>query len=299
MKISAKTGSFPLIEIKVEPKTNSGWSNFASAMISIGLIHPNVFVTVDAENHEASVGGLSELQIDNFIKELISRGVALKIGAPQVAYRETITRTVMKDYTHKKQIGGIGQYARVIIEIEPDQSGEGNSFKSSIVNGSVPQQYISSVEKGLNSVLSCGPLNGFPIVDLKVTLLEGAYHDADSSAIAFEIATRAAIRVAFETAGAVLLEPIMKVEVTLPEECIRPVISDIHLRRGQIVGISERGEEQLIHALIPLSSMFGYAAQLNSLSTGLANFIMDYSHYQAVNPQSDPENFPPAIGMRA
>ena len=297
--MSGRTGAFPLIEIKVEPKIITDWSNFVSEVTSIALVHPNVFVTVDAENHEASVGGLSELHIDCFVKELISRSVALKIGAPQVAYRETITRKVTKDYTHKKQTGGTGQYARVILEMEPVQRGAGNSFEARIVNGSVPEEYISSVEKGLNSVLSCGPLNGFPIVDLKVTLIDGAYHDADSSAIAFEIATRAAIREAFETAGAVLLEPIMKVDITLPEECIKSIIGDVHLRRGQIAGISERGEEQVIHALIPLSSMFGYAAQLNSLSTGLANFVMDYSHYQAVNPQSDPENFPPAIGMRA
>ncbi len=204
------------------------------------------------------------------------------MGAPQVAYREAITRKVTKDYTHKKQTGGTGQFARVILEIEPNEKGAGNAFESKIVGGTVPKEYIPGVEKGLNSVLSSGPLIGFPVVDMKVTLIDGAYHEVDSSAIAFEIATRAAMREAFDTAGAVLLEPMMKVEVTSPEEFVGSVIGDLNSRRGQIVGTSMRGNANIINALVPLANMFGYINNLRSMSQGRASYTMQFDHYAQV-----------------
>ena len=208
--------------------------------------------------------------------------VEVQVGAPQVAYREAITRKVTKDYTHKKQTGGTGQFARVILEIEPNEAGAGNAFESRVVGGSVPKEYIPGVEKGLNSVLSSGPLIGFPVVDLKVALVDGAYHEVDSSAIAFEIATRAAMREAFENAGAVLLEPMMKVEVTSPEEFVGSVIGDLNSRRGQIVGTSMRGNANIINALVPLANMFGYINNLRSMSQGRASYTMQFDHYAQV-----------------
>jgi elongation factor G len=189
---------------------------------------------------------------------------------------------VTKDYTHKKQTGGTGQYARVILEIEPAEKATGNSFESKIVGGSVPKEYIPGVEKGLNSVLTDGPVIGFPVVDVKVALVDGAYHDVDSSAIAFEIATRAAMREAFETAGAVLLEPIMKVEVTSPDEFLGGVIGDLNSRRGQIQGTSSRGNAQIVQANVPLMNMFGYINNLRSMSQGRASYTMQFSHYDQV-----------------
>jgi elongation factor G len=208
--------------------------------------------------------------------------VEVSVGAPQVAYREAITRKVTKDYTHKKQTGGTGQFARVILEIEPAEKGAGNSFESKIVGGSVPKEYIPGVEKGLNSVLSSGPVIGFPVVDMKVALVDGAYHDVDSSAIAFEIATRAAMREAFEQAGAILLEPIMKVEVTSPEDYLGGVIGDLNSRRGQILGTSARGNAQIVNAMVPLANMFGYINNLRSMSQGRASYTMQFDHYEQV-----------------
>ena len=187
-----------------------------------------------------------------------------------------------KDYTHKKQTGGTGQFARVILEVEPNEKGAGNAFESKIVGGSVPKEYIPGVEKGLNSVLSSGPVIGFPVVDLKVTLIDGAYHEVNSSAIAFEIATRMAMREAFDQAGAVLLEPIMKVEVTSPEEFLGGVIGDLNSRRGQIVGTSMRGNANIINALVPLANMFGYINNLRSMSQGRASYTMQFDHYAQV-----------------
>jgi elongation factor G len=297
--MSGKTVAFPLIEIKIEPKIKADWPIFASAIAASLLTNPDAFITIDNEKHEALIGGTSELQINCIVGELKDRGVELDIGAPQIAYRETITRKAMKDYTHKMLNGGVGQFARVILELEPVERGLGNLLESRAVAAAVPKKYQSGVEKGLNSVLSCGPLAGFPITDLKVTLIDGAYHDVDSSAVAFEIASRAAMREAFETAGAVLLEPIMNVEIIVPEKSLSAVINDLHLRGGQIVGASTRGDDQIINAFVSLANMFGYALILNSLSKGLARFTMEYSHYSAIIQPHAPDNFPPAIGMRA
>jgi elongation factor G len=244
---------------------------------------PSFRVSTDSESGETIIKGMGELHLDIKV-DILKRThkVEVQVGAPQVAYREAITRKVTKDYTHKKQTGGTGQFARVILEIEPAEAGAGNSFEARIVGGSVPKEYIPGVEKGLNSVLNNGPLIGFPVVDMKVALVDGAYHDVDSSAIAFEIATRAAMREAFESAGAVLLEPTMKVEVTSPEEFVGSVIGDLNSRRGQISGTSMRGNANIINALVPLANMFGYINTLRSMSQGRASYTMQFDHYSQV-----------------
>jgi elongation factor G len=208
--------------------------------------------------------------------------VEVNVGAPQVAYRETIRRSTDIDYTHKKQTGGTGQFARVKFHIEPNESGKGFEFESKIIGGSVPKEYFPGVEKGLNSVLTSGPVAGFPVVDVKVQLVDGAYHEVDSSAIAFEIASRAAFREGLEKAGAVLLEPIMKVEVVTPEEYLGSVIGDLNSRRGQIAGTDTRGNAQIVNAMVPLANMFGYVNQLRSFSQGRASYTMLFDHYEEV-----------------
>jgi len=273
----------PVIEMKVEPKTKGDQEKMAVALHKLAAEDPSFRVSTDSESGETIIKGMGELHLDIKV-DILKRThkVEVQVGAPQVAYREAITRKVTKDYTHKKQTGGTGQFARVILEIEPNEAGAGNAFESRIVGGSVPKEYIPGVEKGLNSVLSSGPLIGFPVVDLKVALIDGAYHEVDSSAIAFEIATRAAMREAFENAGAVLLEPMMKVEVTSPEEFVGSVIGDLNSRRGQIVGTSMRGNANIINALVPLANMFGYINNLRSMSQGRASYTMQFDHYAQV-----------------
>jgi len=204
------------------------------------------------------------------------------VGAPQVAYRETITRRAEVDYTHKKQTGGSGQFARVKIVLEPQEQGAGFAFESKVVGGSVPREYIPGVEKGVRSVLDNGVLAGFPMLDLKVELIDGAYHEVDSSALAFEIAARAAFREGVQKAGPKLLEPIMKVEVVSPEDYVGGVIGDLTSRRGQILGQEMRGNATVINAMVPLANMFGYVNTLRSMSQGRAQFTMQFDHYSQV-----------------
>jgi elongation factor G len=199
-----------------------------------------------------------------------------------VAYRETLTRKTEVDYTHKKQTGGTGQFARVKFVVEPNEVGKGYLFESKIVGGSVPKEYIPGVEKGLESVMNSGPLAGFPVVDVKVQLVDGAYHEVDSSALAFEIASRAAFREALQKGGAVLLEPIMKVECVTPEDYTGSVIGDLTGRRGQVQGQDMRGNAIVINAMVPLANMFGYVNTLRSMSQGRATFTMQFDHYEQV-----------------
>jgi elongation factor G len=273
----------PVIEMKVEPKTKADQEKMAVALYKLAAEDPSFRVSTDSESGETIIKGMGELHLDIKV-DILKRThkVEVQVGAPQVAYREAITRKKTKDYTHKKQTGGTGQFARVILEIEPNEKGKGNEFESKIVGGSVPKEYIPGVEKGLNSVLTSGPLIGFPMVDIKVSLVDGAYHEVDSSAIAFEIATRQALREAFQEAGPVLLEPMMKVEVTSPEEFVGSVIGDLNSRRGQIVGTSMRGNANIINALVPLANMFGYINNLRSMSQGRASYTMQFDHYAQV-----------------
>ena len=220
-----------------------------------------------------------EIIVDRMKREF---KVEANVGAPQVAYRETITREAQIDYTHKKQSGGSGQFARVKLVFVPGEKGSGFQFESKVVGGTVPKEYIPGVEKGLNSAIQNGIIAGFPMVDLVARLVDGAYHEVDSSALAFEIASRAAFKEGIAKAGPQLLEPVMRVEVVTPEDYMGDIIGDLNSRRGQITGMEPRGNGQVINAIVPLATMFGYVNTLRSLSQGRAQFTMHFDHYEPV-----------------
>ena len=273
----------PVIEIAIEPKSKADQEKLGLALSKLAAEDPSFRVSTDQESGQTILKGMGELHLD--IKVDILRRtykVDANIGAPQVAYRETITKKHEIDYTHKKQTGGTGQFARVKFIVEPNEIGKGYEFESKIVGGAVPKEYIPGVEKGLNSVMNSGPLAGFPVVDVKVELIDGAYHDVDSSALAFEIASRAAFREALQKGGAVLLEPIMKVECVTPEDYTGSVIGDLTGRRGQVQGQDMRGNAIVINAMVPLANMFGYVNTLRSMSQGRATFTMQFDHYEQV-----------------
>jgi elongation factor G len=273
----------PVIEMKIEPKTKADQEKMSLALSTMAIEDPSFRVSVDPESGETILKGMGELHLD--IKVDILRrqyNVEANVGAPQVAYRETLVKPTQVDYTHKKQTGGTGQFARVKLKIEPNETGKGNEFISEIVGGSVPKEYIPGVEKGLNSVWDSGVLIGFPMVDTKVTLFDGAFHEVDSSAIAFEIAARAAMKEGCDKAGVKLLEPIMDVEVVTPEDFVGSVIGDINSRRGQIRGQEMRGNATVVRAYVPLANMFGYVSQLRSQSQGRASYTMQFAHYADV-----------------
>ncbi|MGV2981925.1 elongation factor G [Camelimonas sp. ID_303_24] len=273
----------PVITIAIEPKSKADQEKLGLALGKLAAEDPSFRVSTDQESGQTILRGMGELHLD--IKVDILRRtykVDANVGAPQVAYRETMTRAVDVDYTHKKQTGGTGQFARVKFTVEPNEAGKGFEFESKVVGGSVPKEYIPGVEKGLQSVLSSGVLAGFPVVDIKVTLTDGAFHEVDSSALAFEIASRAGLREALQKGGAVLLEPIMKVEVVTPEDYTGSVIGDLNSRRGQIQGQDMRGNAVVVNAMVPLANMFGYVNQLRSFSQGRANYTMQFDHYEQV-----------------
>jgi elongation factor G len=270
----------PVIEMAVEPKTKADQEKMALALVKLAAEDPSFRVSTDQESGQTIIKGMGELHLD--IKVDILRRthkVEVNVGAPQVAFREKITKKAEIDYTHKKQTGGTGQFARVKFIIEPNEPGKGFEFISKVIGGSVPKEYIPGVEKGLNSVLGAGVVAGFPVVDVKVTLIDGAYHEVDSSALAFEIASRAALREGLQKGGSVLLEPIMKVEVVTPEEYTGSVIGDLNSRRGQIQGQDMRGNANVVNAMVPLMNMFGYVNHLRSFSQGRASYTMQFDHY--------------------
>jgi elongation factor G len=274
----------PVIEIAIEPKSKGDQERLGVALAKLVAEDPSFRVATDAESGQTIIKGMGELHLDIKV-DILKRTykVDANIGAPQVAYREKITRPITVDYTHKKQTGGSGQYARVKIEAEPLPPGGLNFvFENEVVGGNVPKEFIPGVEKGLESVLGSGVLAGFPVVDLKVSLVDGAYHDVDSSALAFEIASRMALREALQKGGPVLLEPIMKVEVVTPEDYTGSVIGDLNSRRGQIQGQDRRGNANVIVAMVPLANMFGYVSNLRSMSQGRATFTMQFDHYEQV-----------------
>ncbi|NNJ74164.1 MAG: elongation factor G [Anderseniella sp.] len=273
----------PVIEMAVEPKTKADQEKMGLALAKLSTEDPSFYVSTDEESGQTIIKGMGELHLD--IKVDILRRqhkIDVNVGAPQVAYRETITKSTDIDYTHKKQTGGTGQFARVKFTVEPGEENSGLVFESKVVGGNVPKEYLPGVEKGLNSVMTSGNIIGFPMVDVKVTLNDGAYHEVDSSAIAFEIASRSALREAISKAGPVLLEPIMKVEVVSPEEYLGSVIGDLNSRRGQIAGTTARGNAQVVNAMVPLANMFGYVNNLRSMSQGRAAYTMSFDHYSEV-----------------
>jgi elongation factor G len=273
----------PVIEMAIEPKTKGDQERMAVALQKLTAEDPSFRVMTDQESGQTIIKGMGELHLDIKV-DILKRThkVEVNVGAPQVAYRETITRQAKVDYTHKKQTGGSGQFARVILDVSPNEKGAGFLFESKVVGGTVPKEFIPGVEKGLNSVMTSGNLAGFPVVDVKVALVDGAYHEVDSSAIAFEIAGRMALREALNKAGSILLEPIMKVEVTTPEEYLGGVIGDLNSRRGHIMGTGSRGNAQIVTAMVPLANMFGYVNNLRSMSQGRASYTMQFDHYAEV-----------------
>ena len=273
----------PVIEVAVEPKTKADQEKMGLALSRLAKEDPSFRVSSDNESGQTVISGMGELHLDILVDRMKREfKVEANVGAPQVAYRETFSKEAEIDYTHKKQSGGAGQFARLKIIITPNQPGEGYNFTSEIVGGSIPKEYIPGVEKGIESVKETGALAGFPIIDFSVRLVDGAYHDVDSSVMAFEIAARAAFREVCRDAGIKLLEPIMKVEVVTPEEHLGDIIGDLNSRRGQISGTETRGPSTVIDSMVPLANMFGYVNTLRSMSQGRAVFTMLFDHYQEV-----------------
>ena len=273
----------PVIEIAIEPKSKADQEKLGVALQKLAAEDPTFRVSTDQESGQTILKGMGELHLDIKV-DILKRTykVEANIGQPQVAYRETLGRKTEINYTHKKQTGGSGQFAEVKIIFEPVEPGTGYSFENKVVGGSVPREFVPGVEKGLLQAKENGLLAGFPVIDFKATLIDGKYHDVDSSVLAFEIASRAAFRELREKASPKLLEPIMKVEVTTPEDYVGDVIGDLNSRRGMIQGTDQRGNAQVIIAMVPLANMFGYVNTLRSMSQGRANFHMEYDHYEAV-----------------
>ena len=273
----------PVIEVAVEPKTKGDQEKLGVALHRLAQEDPSFRVSVDHESGQTIIKGMGELHLDIIVDRMRREfKVEANVGAPQVAYRETVSRRADVDYTHKKQTGGSGQFARVKLVIEPNEAGKGFEFENKVVGGNVPKEFIPGVQKGVKSVVDSGVLAGFPILDVKVSLIDGAYHDVDSSVMAFEIASRAAFREGAMKAGPKLLEPIMKVEAVTPEEYVGGIIGDLTSRRGQVRGQESRGNAAVISAMVPLANMFGYVNTLRSMSQGRAQFTMQFDHYAQV-----------------
>ena len=273
----------PVIEIAIEPKTKSDQEKLGVGLNRLAQEDPSFRVMTDEESGQTIIKGMGELHLDIIVDRLKREfKVEANVGAPQVAYRETITKTADVDYTHKKQTGGSGQFARVKMTIEPGEPNSGFVFESKVVGGNVPKEYIPGVEKGIRSVIDSGILIGFPMLDIKVTLNDGAYHEVDSSVMAFEMAGRAGFREGAQKAGPKLLEPVMKVEVVTPEEYLGNIMGDLNSRRGQVQGQEQRGNALVVSAMVPLANMFGYVNNLRSMSQGRAQFTMQFDHYSQV-----------------
>jgi len=273
----------PVIEVAVEPKTKADQEKMGIALNRLAQEDPSFRVSSDNESGQTIIKGMGELHLEILVDRMKREfKVEANVGAPQVAYRESLARKVDVDYTHKKQSGGTGQFGRVKMTVAPGERGSGVLFIDEVKGGNVPREYIPSVEKGIREVAASGSLIGFPIIDFSATLYDGAYHDVDSSALAFEITGRGAMREAATKSGIKLLEPVMKVEVVTPENFLGDCIGDINSRRGQIQGTDSRGNAQVIEAIVPLANMFGYVNQLRSMTQGRAQYTMQFSHYEEV-----------------
>jgi elongation factor G len=273
----------PVIEVAVEPKTKGDQEKMGVALMRLAAEDPSFRVSSDPESGQTIIKGMGELHLEIIVDRMKREfKVEANVGAPQVAYRETISRAAEVDYTHRKQSGGSGQYARVKIRFEPLPPGSGYQFENDVTGGNVPREFVPGVQKGLNSAIDTGILAGFPVTDLKCTLYDGAYHDVDSSALAFEIAARAAFREGMQKAGPKLLEPVMRVEAVTPDEYMGDIIGDLNSRRGHITGMDQRGNARIVNAQVPLANMFGYVNTLRSMSQGRAQFTMHFNHYAEV-----------------
>jgi len=273
----------PVIEVAVEPKSKADQEKMGVALHRLAQEDPSFRVSVDHESGQTIIKGMGELHLEIIVDRMKREfKVEANVGAPQVAYRETITKTIEHDYTHKKQTGGSGQFAKVKIRFEPLQPGSGFVFENEVVGGTVPKEYIPGVEKGLKLAKESGVIAGFPMIDFKATLIDGQYHDVDSNVMTFDIASRACFREGIPKAGPKLLEPMMKVEVVTPEEYLGDVIGDLNSRRGQVQGMEARGNAQVVTAMVPLANMFGYVNTLRSMSQGRAQYTMHFDHYEQV-----------------
>ena len=273
----------PVIELSVEPKTKADQEKMGIALNRLSAEDPSFRVSTDHESGQTIIKGMGELHLEILVDRMKREfKVEANVGAPQVAYREYLAKPVDIDYTHKKQSGGSGQFGRIKFRLKPGERGSGVVFNDNIKGGNIPKEYIPSVEKGMRETALGGSLIGFPIIDFEIELYDGAYHDVDSSALAFEIAGRAGMREAAQKAGIKLLEPIMKVEVVTPDDYLGDVIGDMNSRRGQIQGTDTRGNAQAVEAMVPLANMFGYVNQLRSFTQGRANYSMFFSHYEEV-----------------
>ena len=276
----------PVVHVAVEPRSKGDQDKLGKALSALSEEDPTFRVKTDEETGQTVISGMGELHLEVLVDRMLREfRVDATIGKPQVAYRETITKAVEKfEYRHIKQSGGSGQYAVVVINLEPSDAGEGYVFDDTIKGGVIPREYISSVDAGLQSSMDNGPLAGFPMVDVKVSLIDGSTHDVDSSEMAFKIAGTMAMREAARAAGPVLLEPIMSVEVVTPEDYMGDVIGDLNARRGRVGQMENRGTAQVIDAEVPLSEMFGYANDLRSRTQGRATYSMQFENYQQVPP---------------
>ena len=280
----------PVIEIAVEPKTQSDQEKMSTALHRLATEDPSFRVSSDPESGQMIIKGMGELHLEIIVDRMLREfKVDANIGPPQVAYRETISREAVVDYTHKKQTGGAGQFARLKIKIEPLPSGSGYVFEDKVRGGNIPKDYIPGVKKGFEGAMSAGIMSGFPVTDMKVTLVDGAHHDVDSSVMAFEIASRAAFREAAAMAKPQLLEPMMRVEVVTPDKHLGDIIGDLKSRRGNVGGMEQRGNARVINALVPLAAMFGYVNTLRSMSQGRAQFTMHFDRYKVVPNQVSEE----------
>jgi elongation factor G len=273
----------PVIEVAVEPKTKGDQEKMGMALNRLAQEDPSFRVSSDAESGQTIIKGMGELHLEIIVDRMKREfKVEANVGAPQVAYRETISKKIEQDYTHKKQTGGSGQFARVKIRFEPLPPGGGFEFENDVVGGSVPREFVPGVEKGLKAAKESGVIAGFPMIDFKATLIDGAYHDVDSNVLTFDIAARACYREGIPKAGPKLLEPIMKVEVVTPDDYMGDVIGDLNSRRGQVQGMDSRGNARVITAMVPLANMFGYVNTLRSMSQGRAQYTMHFDHYEQV-----------------
>jgi len=290
-----------IIEVAIWPKTKADQEKMGVALSRLSAEDPRFRVLTDNELGQTIIKGMSDLHLDIIVDRMRCEfKVEADVGAPQVAYREYLAKPVNVDYTHKKLSGGTGQFGRVKVKVNPGERGSGIIFKDKIKGGNIPKEYIPAIEKGFRETAASGSLFGFPIIDFEIVLYDGAYHDLDSSALAFEIAGRAAMREVAQRAGIKLLEPIMKVEVVTPEDFLADVIGDLNRRRGQIQGTDSRGTAQAVEALVPLSNMFGYVNALRSFTRGRANYSMLFSHYdEAPGHSNPPGNEPVSSALRA
>jgi elongation factor G len=291
-----------VISAKVEPKTKDSEPALRDTLEQLARENSRLSYEIDAESGETILHSDSEEDLDTAIAELTARGINVNRGPPVVAYRETLARPTEVEFTHRKVVGGAGQFAHVKLRLEPNETGKGNAFSATVVGGTVPEKYIPAVEEGVRAIWEIGILIGFPMIDMKVTLFDGAFHETDSSAIAFETAARAAMKEGCTKAGVTLLEPIMELEVTTPSGFADGIIGDIKRCPGVVRSIKPLDNALIaINALVPLAQLFDYATRLRTSTSGAASYRMAFSHYEAVPRRGPrgPDDFPPAVGMRA